>query len=174
MADYAAVQKALTEGADPATMCGLCTWDRICVSPPSLTTAEVQEQVTAARREDQAAAAEARAAGRPAPFPFSAIVATAVLTGRDMASSVCPVFALRLRSSGGRVLTDRIKNIMQEWPDAELPAGLLRLIHLVEGVQQLLQCPRRYLPHLGRGLDRRQRCADEVHLVGDVGGHQLA
>lgn len=115
--DYDAVGKALSTGADPAMLCGMCPWDRHCISPPTMTRADIDSQIADATRKDEQAVAERKAAGQDA-FPVGLLLTTLVVAGRDKSALVCPVFALRLRSSGGRRLADGFKETMQSWDDA--------------------------------------------------------
>jgi hypothetical protein len=115
--DYQPVQKALAGGGDPAMLCATCPWDRNCFSPPSMTSAEIDRHVAEAARKDEQQAQEARMMGRPAVMPAGTLMAALVFAGKDTAAQVCPVFALRLRSSGGRKIADTFKGLMQEWDD---------------------------------------------------------
>jgi hypothetical protein len=115
--DYRAVDDALNSGADPAMLCATCPWDRYCVTPPTMTRAEVEKQIAEAKREDEEEAAASRAAGRDAGMPVGMLLSALALGGRDKTALICPVFALRLRSSGGRQIVDRLKERMQSWDD---------------------------------------------------------
>ena len=115
--DYQAVQKALSGGADPSMLCATCPWDRNCFSPPTMTSADIEQCVTEAQREDEARAATARAEGRDAGMPAGTLVTALLFAGKDTSAQVCPVFALRLRSSGGRKIADMFKSLMQAWDD---------------------------------------------------------
>lgn len=116
-ADYSAVQKALASGANPAMLCATCPWDRNCVTPPAMTSAEIEEHIGKASREDQERAEAAKARGGEAPMPTATLLSALVYAGKDTSASVCPVFALRLKSSGGRRLADTIRAAMQGWDD---------------------------------------------------------
>jgi hypothetical protein len=114
--DYQAVQKALVSGTDPAMLCATCPWDRNCFSPPAMTSADVEQQIAEAHAKDEQAAAEARAMGRDV-MPTMTLMTALIYAGKDTAAQVCPVFGLRLRSSGGRKIADAFKALMQEWDD---------------------------------------------------------
>jgi hypothetical protein len=117
MSDYTAVQKALADGAEPRMLCATCPWDRNCVSPPTMTSAEIDAQIAQATEMDDKRAEEARLAGQPAPMPTGALMTAMVVGGRDTMGQFCPVFALRLRSSGGRRVADLTRSAMQSWDD---------------------------------------------------------
>lgn len=117
MADYSAVQKALTDGAEPAMLCATCPWDRTCVSPPVMTSAEIDAEIAKASAEDQRRSDAAVAAGKAAPLPTATLMMAAVYGGKDTSAQICPVFALRLRSGSGRDITDGIRATMQGWDD---------------------------------------------------------
>lgn len=117
MTDYEDVRKALADGADPAFLCATCPWTRNCTSPPTMTRQEIDGHVQNAWATDARAADEARKAGVDYRPPAGAMVTALALGGRDMMTPACPVLTLRLRSSGSRALTDRLKGMMQEWGD---------------------------------------------------------
>jgi hypothetical protein len=117
-ADYRAVDDALNSGADPAMLCATCPWDRYCISPPTMSRAEVEKQIAEAERKDKEEAAARRAAGREAQMPVGMLLSALTIGGRDKTAPICPVLALRLRSSGGRQIVDRLKAGMQSWDDA--------------------------------------------------------
>lgn len=115
--DYQAVQKALSGGTEPRMLCQTCPWDRNCVTPPTMTSADVEAQIEQAVAKDQAKAEQARMMGRQPEMPVGALLTTLFLGTRDTSAQVCPVFALRLRSSGGRKIADQFKALMQDWDD---------------------------------------------------------
>ena len=118
MTDFQAVSKALAGGADPAMLCATCPWDRNCVTPPTMTTADVEAQIAEAARKDDEHLAQARIAGVDPGLPTGSLLTALVVGGRDTSAQVCPVFALRLKSSGGREIADSIRSSMQAWDDA--------------------------------------------------------
>jgi hypothetical protein len=115
--DYQAVQKALGNGSDPALLCATCPWDRNCFSPPQMTSAEIEAQMTEAQAKDRADMERARIAGQQAQMPVGTLMTALIYAGKDTSAQVCPVFALRLRSSGGRRIADIFKSLMQGWDD---------------------------------------------------------
>jgi hypothetical protein len=115
--DYGPVQKALAEGADPAMLCATCPWDRTCLTPPTMTKAEVDAKIAEATDQEDKRLAEARASGKDGGFPVGAIMTALIFGGKEQSASICPVFALRLRSSGGRRIADDLKASMQGWDD---------------------------------------------------------
>ena len=118
MNDYTAVQKALEGGAEPAMLCATCPWDRTCISPPMMTSAEIDALIEKAAREDETRSEAAVLAGKAPPMPAGVLMATVVYAGKDMQANVCPVFALRLRSSGGREIANGLRASMQGWDDS--------------------------------------------------------
>lgn len=117
MTDYHAVQKALSEGADPAMLCATCPWDRNCLTPPTMTRAEIDAQIAKATAEDEQRLTKARAEGKEAGMPVGSLMTALVVGGRDTSAQICPVFAVRLKSSGGRRVADTLKATMQGWDD---------------------------------------------------------
>lgn len=117
MTDYTAVQKALESGAQPSMLCATCPWDRTCISPPTMTRAEVEARMAEASKADEQRHAEARAVGKDPGVPVGSLMTALTLGGRDTMGQFCPVFALRLRSSGGREIADSLKASMQGWDD---------------------------------------------------------
>jgi|SRR5579859_15850 len=117
MTDYRTVQDALKAGTDPAMLCATCPWDRNCFSPPALTQADIDQRIAEAGRVDDQRAASAVAAGRDPGMPTGTLLTALVFAGKDTSAQVCPVFALRLRSSDGRKLADTLKGLVQEWDD---------------------------------------------------------
>ena len=119
MSDYSTVRKALEEGADPGMLCTTCPWDRTCISPPSMTKAEIDAEMAKASAEDKERAVAARLKGAPEPMPTGSLMTALVYGDKDTSAQVCPVFALRLRSGGGRRIADSLRASMQEWDDQQ-------------------------------------------------------
>jgi hypothetical protein len=115
--DYGRLEDALAAGAEPAMLCATCPWDRYCVTPPTMTKADVDEALRKATAEDDLRAQQARSQGKEPPLPMGGLL-TAITTGsRHRTASICPVFALRLRSGRGRDIVDGAKVLMQGWDD---------------------------------------------------------
>lgn len=117
MTDYTAVEKALSDGAQPSMLCATCPWDRTCISPPTMTRAEVEAKIAAAAAQDDAKLAEAKALGADPGLPVSSLLTAITLGGKDTSALICPVYALRLRSGAGRTIADAAKAAMQGWDD---------------------------------------------------------
>lgn len=115
--DYNAVGDALAKGADPAMLCATCPWDRACVSPPTMTRSDIDAAMEKAKAQDDAQAQAALARGEQSPMPTGSLLTVLMMAGRDTHAAACPVFALRLRSSGGRGIADTLKASMQSWDD---------------------------------------------------------
>ena len=116
-ADYTTVSETLAKGADPAMLCTTCPWDRICITPPTMTRADVDARIAEASQQDDAKASAARAMGAPPPMPGATLMTALVYAGKDITAQVCPVFVLRLRSSSGRKIADSVRASMQGWDD---------------------------------------------------------
>jgi len=117
MNDYRKVQEQLSAGTDPALLCGTCPWDRYCISPPAMTTGEVEQHLSEAKVRDQKLMAEQEARGEK-PVPTSTLLGILSYAGRDIAGEMCPVLTLRLRSSDGRKIADGVKAQMQDWTES--------------------------------------------------------
>jgi hypothetical protein len=121
LSDYQSVQKALAEGSPPSMLCATCPWDRSCLSPPTMTKAEIDAEIAKAQAQDAERAAAARRKGKTLAALDAAggvLMATVVYAGKDTSAAICPVLALRLRSSGGREIADGLKVSMQGWDDS--------------------------------------------------------
>lgn len=115
--DYETVRKALGGGVDPAMLCATCPWDRHCITPPAMTSSDVERQIAEAGQRDEQRAAELRASGADPGLPAQTLLTAMIVAGRDTSAEVCPVFALRLKSSGGRRIADQFRSMMQGWDD---------------------------------------------------------
>ena len=115
MTDYNPVKEALARGADPAMLCATCPWDRNCVTPPQMTSAEVEQHIKEAGEHDERQAlADGPGSQR---MPVGTLLAVAVFAGKDTALQACPVLGIRLRSSDGRRLAETVRASMQGWQD---------------------------------------------------------
>lgn len=112
---YDSVSAQLAAGTTPALLCGTCPWDRACIIPPALSADEVQAKIQEASQADKANAANQPGGGGA--FPAATMLAILVDGTRSSTAPVCPVFALRLRSAGGRQVADSLRAAMQAWPD---------------------------------------------------------
>lgn len=113
MSDYRKVSDALSEGVEPEMLCMTCPWDRFCITPPSMTREDVNKQIEEAKAKDNAQIEKAKAEGKEGGLPMGMLITTLAIGGRDTSCSVCPVLALRLRSSEGGVLVQSIREQMQ-------------------------------------------------------------
>lgn len=118
MSNYESVTKALAEGVEPAMLCATCPWDRNCVNPPAMSTADVRKAIDSAAEEDKAKAVAAQLAGQPAPMPAATLMMVAAYSGRDTALQACPVLAVRLRSAEGRKAAEGVRALMQNWEES--------------------------------------------------------
>lgn len=115
MSDYDSVERALSQGVSPAMLCMTCPWDRYYIMPPSMTRADIDERMAEAQREDDERVSPT---GEKTAFPVGQLLSAMLFAGKDKAAEICPVFSLRLKSSGGRRIADEIKDGMQRWDDA--------------------------------------------------------
>jgi hypothetical protein len=67
--------------------------------------------------DDRAELEVARMTGGEARMPVGSLLTAMFVGGKDTSAQVCPVLALRLRSSGGRKIADTFKGLMQDWDD---------------------------------------------------------
>lgn len=114
MSDYKSVKDALGRGVEPALLCSTCPWDRFCITPPSMTSSEVDAEIAKATQKDEDAA---KAEDGKGSFPIGMLLSTVLLSGKDTEASLCPVFALRLRSGDGGVLATGLRDQMRAWDD---------------------------------------------------------
>jgi hypothetical protein len=98
-------------------LCATCPWDRNCFTPPTMTAADVEAQIHEATEKDRAELEVARMTGGEARMPVGSLLTAMFVGGKDTSAQVCPVLALRLRSSGGRKIADTFKGLMQDWDD---------------------------------------------------------
>lgn len=117
MGDYKKVAEALQAGAEPKMLCATCPWDRYCITPPSMTAGEVEQQMADAKKKDDEAAAKAKAEGKQGGMPMSTLLMGLAIGAADKTATVCPVFVARLRAGSGRAIVDSIKSQMQGWDD---------------------------------------------------------
>jgi hypothetical protein len=117
MSDYKQVQDALAAGTDPAMLCATCPWDRNCITPPTMTRSEIDAEIAKSQAQDDERMKAAELAGQKPTMPIGSLMTAIVMGGRDTSAQICPVFALRLRSSAGRSLADSVRSTMQKWDD---------------------------------------------------------
>lgn len=117
MNDYKQVTEALEGGADPSLICATCPWDRYCVSPPSMTSAQVKAEIDKASEKDREESERRKAEGKDVVMPLGSLMTAVMLGGKDTSATICPVFALRLRSSDGEHIAKSIKDEMRAWDD---------------------------------------------------------
>lgn len=110
MNDYARVAEALKQGVTPSELCASCPWDRHCVHPPDFSAQDIEQgrQEAIDSVEDEQGKL------------FAALLGLAVFAGRELLGETCPVFAVRLRSSGGRRISDTLKAAMRSWTDNQV------------------------------------------------------
>jgi hypothetical protein len=105
MSDYSQVKKAMAAGTPLELICAACPWDRLCLTPPSTTQADIDRAMKEAQKAD-----DAQAGGKGY---TATLMAAMVFAGRDTAAQMCPVFAARLGSQDGRAIADSLRAQMQ-------------------------------------------------------------
>lgn len=115
MSDYTTVSKELERGTPAEVLCATCPWDRLCVTPPSMTREEIDRKLAEAESQDSEKPTKD---GMPVRMLMTAIA----LGGRDTAGQLCPVFALRLRGPDGRQVADGIRSLMRDHVTQEDPS----------------------------------------------------
>lgn len=117
MSDYRRVSEALKSGADPAMLCATCPWDRSCLTPPSMSSEDIEREIAIAKAKDEDENRKRRSEGKDGSIPMGLLMTSMIYSGKDTAATVCPVFVARLRSSQGRTIADSLKSTMQGWND---------------------------------------------------------
>lgn len=103
MGSYDDVKKAMQAGTPPELICAACPWDRLCVQPPTMTAAEVEEKIKDAEAKDRARDPNATPAGM--------LMTVIAFAGKDSSGAMCPVFTMRLRSD--RTVADSLRSAMR-------------------------------------------------------------
>ena len=105
--DYRKVKEELARGTAPELLCATCPWDRLCVTPPTMTREEIDREMAHAKAEDATRDPHGRE------MPVQMMVTALTYGGRDKMGVLCPVFALRLRGPDGRAVADGIRALMR-------------------------------------------------------------
>lgn len=105
--DYDRVDQELARGTAPELLCATCPWDRLCIAPPAMSRQEIDQQLAAAQKKD-----DARNPGGTG-MPMETLLTAAIYGGRDQMATLCPVFALRLRGPDGRGVADAVRTLMR-------------------------------------------------------------
>lgn len=108
---YDQVERELAKGTPAELLCATCPWDRLCVEPPTMTRADVDQRM---------AEAEARDKAKGDQFPTGMLLTALTVAGRESSGKLCPVFAMRLRSIDGRKVADGVRKLMREWGSSEI------------------------------------------------------
>lgn len=115
MSDYHRVAEALKSGASPHVLCAMCPWDRLCISPPEMSSDDIESTIKklSAPKDD----------GAPDGAAVMGLLWALLLAGRDTAAQICPVLVVRLRSSDGRRIADLVRSEMVSWDDDSVATG---------------------------------------------------
>lgn len=107
MTDYKQVAEALKKGTDPDNLCMTCPWDRFCIMPPAMSSADIEDKIKEAQVKDNEKDPDHKG------LPFGMMLTALLVAGKDVTSEVCPVLSLRLRTQAGRVISDSLKGVMK-------------------------------------------------------------
>lgn len=110
MTDYMPVKDALAAGTPPELVCAACPWDRLCITPPTMTSGDIDRQIKEAEEKDSARP------GAENKMPVAMLMTAIALGGKDTAAQLCPVFALKLRGPEGREIADTLRSSMRGEP----------------------------------------------------------
>lgn len=113
MTDYKQVSDALSAGADPEMICMTCPWDRFCITPPTMTKSEIDKQIEESKEKDRLDSEKRAAEGKESSMPIGTLMTALMVSGKDTSAQICPVFALRLRSSDGQAIVADIRRHMK-------------------------------------------------------------
>jgi hypothetical protein len=104
-----AIKKALKEGADSRMLCMTCSWDRLCLTPPSMTAGDIEEQMNKM--------AQPKEGSDKGENIMGSLMGALIYAGKDTQATLCPVMVNRLHSSDGRKIVDQIRSMMVEWTE---------------------------------------------------------
>lgn len=116
MNDYTRVEEALKKGVDPVHLCMTCPWDRFCITPPTMTSDEVDSRIKEAETKDNERNLAAGKSPRDS-MPIGMMLSTLMLAGKDRQAEICPVLSLALRTKIGEQLSRTLKAFMQKDDD---------------------------------------------------------
>lgn len=104
---YEPVKKAMAAGTPLELICASCPWDRLCVQPPAMSAADIDEYIEKAKAEDEARDPSGKNVG------MGTLMTTLMFAGKDSSGQMCPVFSARLKSPEGREIADAIRKTMR-------------------------------------------------------------
>ena len=107
MSDYNAVTEAMKAGTPPELICAACPWDRLCITPPTMSRADIDARIAEAEQKDM------QRPGGEGKMPVGTLMTALVFAGKDTAAQICPVFSLKLKSPEGRQMADSIRTAMR-------------------------------------------------------------
>ena len=107
MSDYKPVKDALAAGTPPELVCAACPWDRLCITPPTMTAGDIDRQIKEAEQKDM------EHPDAQNKMPVGLLMTTLLFAGKDTAAQLCPVFALKLRGPEGRLIADTLRTSMR-------------------------------------------------------------
>jgi len=107
LSDYTPVKNAMEAGTPPELICAACPWDRLCITPPQMTSGDIDRLIKEAEEKDM------QRPGAADRMPVGMLMTALTFGGKDTAGQLCPVFALKLRSPEGREVADGIRKSMR-------------------------------------------------------------
>jgi hypothetical protein len=107
VSDYQSVKHAMEAGTPPELICASCPWDRLCITPPQMTGADIDRHIKAAEAKD------AERDPLKQNMPVGLLMTTLLFAGKDTTAQLCPVFSLKLRSPEGREVADTLRVAMR-------------------------------------------------------------
>lgn len=105
MSDYTQVKKAMEAGTPHELICQTCPWDRLCITPPAMSGAQVDDMLAEAK----APKLDEEGDG----FLTRALLTTMMFAGKDTQAQLCPIFSTKLTSPAGRQMADGIRAQMR-------------------------------------------------------------
>lgn len=106
MSDYSTVKNAMKAGTPHELICQTCPWDRLCITPPQMSGADVDRQLQEAQQPPEPGESRDGAVA-------VALMKVMLFAGKDTQANLCPVFAARLSTEDGRLIADSIRNSMR-------------------------------------------------------------
>lgn len=103
----------LSSGIPAELICATCPWDRLCVKPPTVSSAEIDRRMKEAEQQDDTRDP------MQSKMPVATLLTVLTFAGKDKLGELCPVFAARLTGPDGRLVADGIRAQMRDWKGGE-------------------------------------------------------
>jgi hypothetical protein len=108
MINTQSIKEALKDGAEASMICMTCPWDRLCLTPPTMTKADIENTLEQMAKKSEESGGDS--------FQ-SMLMGTLIFAGKDDAATLCPILTNRFQTSDGRKIADALRKMMQEWED---------------------------------------------------------